>query len=36
MAAPDCVAGSPLPPSVTIPSTKSVGSMGIGSGRQRI
>ena len=34
-AAPDCCAGSPLPPSVTMPSTKSVGAVGIGIGFQR-
>ena len=35
IAAPDCCAGSPLPPSVTMPSTKSVGAVGIGIGLQR-
>src|ERR1044072_3949684 len=34
-AAPDCAPGSPLPPIVTRPATKSVGCFGIGSGRQR-
>ena len=33
---PTCIAGSPLPPSVTIPSTKSVFSSGIGTGFHRI
>jgi hypothetical protein len=36
MAAPVCSAGSPLPPRVAMPSTKSVGDAGIGIGRQRI
>src|SRR5687768_8644791 len=36
MAAPVCSAGSPLPPMVAIPSTKSVGFEGIGIGRHRI
>ena len=32
---PVCVATSPLPPSVTMPAMKSVGSFGIGIGLQR-
>ena len=32
---PDWSAALPLPPTVTIPSTKSVGASGIGNGLQR-
>jgi hypothetical protein len=35
MAMPTCVATSPLPPGVTMPSTKSVGLSGMGIGLQR-